>query len=1011
MFWRCRVSRSLEARASRTAAATSRGAACRQLPHPRWGRILIALASITIMSTLPLRCCFGQSAADEDYSAELPRLTPLAPKDALASFELLPGYRLEQTAAEPLVVDPVAMSFDASGRLYVAEMRDYSEQETESLGRVRLLIDEDSDGIFDNSHVFAENLSWPTAILCYDGGVFVGAAPDLMYLKDTDGDGVADVRTVVFTGFGRGNVQGLMNSLRWGLDNRVHGATSSAGGQITRPDDPSFGPVELRGRDFSFDPRRLDLRAEAGGGQHGMCFDRWGRKFVCSNSDHAQAVLYPEHRDRPTLSGLPAPRVRIADDGAQAEVFRISPVEPWRIVRTRLRVAGTVPGPVEGGGRAAGYFTGATGITIYEGDALPELRGQLFVNDVGSNIIHRKRVQEAGVSFVASRIDRETEIVRSKDIWFRPVQLAHGPDGCLHILDMYREVIEHPKSLPPVIKRHLDLTSGRDRGRLYRLVPDDASPPNRGHLDRVPSVELVELLGHDNSWQRETAARLLYERRDPDCVSALESALEAESPLKRLHAMALLPVFDRHPLLLSDPHPRVREYAALRAGELDSLTEEQAIALADLARDNDARVVLVATLALPRLPDEQRFTVAMQIVRNNAGGDLVRTAALVNLATRETAVLQELLADSEWRTSEVAPNVLSVLVSSLARARPASDSTEFLTLVSSIPEQEWVLRGRMLLAAARANPEWNRALSQSPQPLTEAVLLTARTVAQQTGDPQRLRAIELLSLSNFATDGELLNALLHHQEPLAVQQVALRVLGQLAQPQALEAIVERWSSLSPQMRAAAEEIVFAREAGAHAMLDALEREEVVPSQLSPSRVRLLRDDPRSSIRNRARSLLDETTARQRQEILERYQKALTLSGDAANGRGVFRKNCSACHRLEDEGYEIGPNLLSVRNRGRDAILVNLFDPNREVNPQYLSYVILTEDGRSHTGMIQSETASTITLLREKGETEEIPREDISVLRATGVSLMPEGLEKQMTVEETADLLAYLDSLQ
>ena len=174
-------------------------------------------------------------------------------------------------------------------------MIDYSEQADENLGAVRLLEDADGDGRMDTSRLFARGLSWPTGVLAYDGGVFVCAAPDILYLKDTDGDGTADVRRVVFTGFNRSNVQGLVNSLRWGLDSRVHGATSSSGApQVTRPDEPSFQSVNLNGRDFSFDPRKLDLRPETGTLQHGMTFDDWGRKFVSGNSNPLEMVFFED---------------------------------------------------------------------------------------------------------------------------------------------------------------------------------------------------------------------------------------------------------------------------------------------------------------------------------------------------------------------------------------------------------------------------------------------------------------------------------------------------------------------------------------------------------------------------------------------------------------------------------------------------------------------------------------------------------------------------------------------
>ncbi len=367
----------------------------------------------------------------ENFAAELPRIAPHEPADALSTFQVEDGFKIEQAAAEPLVATPVAMAFDADSRLYVVEMRDYSEQDKERLGRVRLLEDTDEDGRFDKATIFADDLSWPTAVTCYDGGIFVGAAPDIYYLKDTDGDRVADERRTVYTGFSRANVQGLLNSFQWGPDNRIHGTASSAGGTITRPGFADFKPVSVSGRDFSFDPRTLELRPESGGAQHGMTFDDWGRKFVCSNSDHIQMVMFEDRyvARNPDLSA-PGARVSIAADGPQAEVFRTSPIEPWRIVRTRLRVTGQAKGPVEGGGRAGGYFTGATGTTIFRGDAWPrEYVGQSFTGDVGRNIVHRKILEPNGVGFIARRATPGKEFIASSDNWFRPAQFANAPDG------------------------------------------------------------------------------------------------------------------------------------------------------------------------------------------------------------------------------------------------------------------------------------------------------------------------------------------------------------------------------------------------------------------------------------------------------------------------------------------------------------------------------------------------------------------------------------------------------
>src|SRR5882672_4836395 len=208
-------------------------------------------------------------------SKDLPRMPPVEPADAIKTFQVREGFKIELAAAEPLVVDPVAMAFDEDGRLFVAEMRDYSERRDEKLGRIRMLTDTDGDGKFDKSTIYADNLPWPTAVICWNGGIFVGASPHILYLKDKDGDGVADEREIVFGGFGsnvtRLNVQQLLNSFTWGLDNRIHGASGGNGGMVGIY--AGFNPIDMRGKDFSFDPRRRDFRAESGGGQHGMSFD------------------------------------------------------------------------------------------------------------------------------------------------------------------------------------------------------------------------------------------------------------------------------------------------------------------------------------------------------------------------------------------------------------------------------------------------------------------------------------------------------------------------------------------------------------------------------------------------------------------------------------------------------------------------------------------------------------------------------------------------------------------
>ena len=979
--------------------------------------------ALSLLAAIALSSLDHRAAAQQDFSAELPRIPPTSPGDALKSFAVAEGFRIEQVAAEPLVTSPVAIEWDAWGRLYVCEMRGYSEDREQAISRVSRLEDTDQDGVYETSTVYADGLLWPTAIFPFEGGLFVGDAPNIYYFKDDDGDGVADSRKTVLTGFGTSNVQGLLNSFRWGLDNRIHVACSSAAGRVRRPGDAEDAAINVRGRDISFDPRSGKFTLTSGAAQHGMCFDDWGRKFVSSNSDHIQQVMYEDRYIGRNRQLRPPPsRISIASDGPQAEVFRTSPVEPWRLVRTRLRVNRAVPGPIEGGGRAAGYFTGATGLTIYRGDAWPaKWKGTAIVGDVGSNLIHRKRLVPHGLQFSAERMDPSSEFVTSRDIWFRPAQFANAPDGTLHVIDVCREVIEHPKSLPPQIKRHLDLTAGRERGRIYRIASVGHQHRPTPRLAEYSSAALVETLQHPNAWHRETASRLLWERQDDSIAELLRGqVLDSESPLGRLHALHALRglnLLDEEVLgrLLVDDHPQLRRHAVAMTETLAD-TSGLGETLSRLAEDSSIEVRYQLAFTLGSIDHENRVALLAKLISRDPDNRWMQAAVQSSVVEEAGKLFAALMANPEFR-SPAAGDFLRKLISQIVQQNRGSDVEP---VVAALPDL-------MRLDAPFALPiigEWMNSkggkamnLRQASGDAVDAEIETlvrkmvhdaARTAGDDSADTaSRLDAIGALRFGKLETVETALTALIDKRQPQQVQAAAITTLGKFDSPRVAGPLIETWPEFSPALRRKALEVLFARSDRILALFEAISAGQISPLDIPKTRLQIAMGSKDEKVKALASEYLQAAPSASRDKVVSDYRDCLEMPGDLQRGRTLFRKHCAVCHKADGFGHEIGPNLATIKMRGPETILVNVLDPNREVNPQYVNYIVLTEEGRTVTGMIAAESASTITLRRAESASDTVLRVEIDQLTNTGLSIMPEGMEELIDKQSMADIIAYL----
>lgn len=968
-------------------------------------------------------------AADKDYAAELPRIPATEVKDALKTFTVAKGFKIDLVAAEPLVTDPIAVAIDENLRMYVVEMNGYSENRDDKLSRIRLMDDKDGDGKYETSKIFVEKLNWPTAIACWDGGILVADAPDIFWFKDINGDDRPDERKVLFTGFGISNVQGLINSFNWGLDNRYYCSTSSTGAEATKPGDPSFKPLPLRGRDFALDCRGMNMEPTTGGAQHGLSFDDWGNRFICSNSDHIiQVMIEDRYLARNPYLAAATPKKSIAADGPQADVFRTSRVEPWRVVRTRLRKKGIVPGIVEGGGRDSGYFTSATGVTIYRGNAWPqEFLGLAIVGDVGSNIIHRKRLEENGLEFKAVRMDEKSEFVASTDNWFRPVQYANAPDGSLYVCDMYRETIEHPASLPPAIKKYVDLTSGRDRGRIWRIIPDGFQQPKLEKLGGKTTEQLVALLEHPNGWHRDTAARLIYQRQDQKAVLPLvKLATKSALPLGRIHAMyalAGLNALEAEMVLpnLESENAYVRQHAVRLAeqfifdapGIRKLLTEK-------LPRDPSLRVRYQVALSLGEFPAAiaTRNVALAELAAKDGGDPYMRTAILSSVKDGAGDLLLRLRKNGEVRGTAQGREMLKLLAAQIGKQQAEEDKVALLQALTNLDKESPAAFQTIIQAlAVKPGSELAKSLEQvtggKAAEVMKAVFTSALKSAADDKQPvlKRAAAVRQLSTGSYADSAELLTGFLEPTQPAELQGAALSTLGSFDAPDVATLLIDHYAAMSPRLKSQAADVLFSRESWLVSLLDAIEKEAIPLGDVDPARLKLLTDHADASVRERAKKIVAKLQVTKRGDVLAAYKPVLEMKGDVARGKEAFKKSCAACHKLEGVGFELAPNLAAMKNRGPEAILLNVLDPNREVNPQYLNYVVQLSDGRTLNGIISAETATSLTLKRADNATDTVLRIDIERLKSTGQSLMPEGLEKQVDKQAMADLLEYFKSLE
>jgi len=953
---------------------------------------------------------------------------PLEPDEAARRMTVPPGFAAELFAAEPDLVNPVAMAFDERGRVWVAESLEYPRRDAgPGRDRIKVLTDTDGDGRADRATTFLDGLNIPSGIAVGHGGAWVAAAPDLLFVQDTDGDGTADRREVVVTGFGRLDTHELPNSLTWGPDGWLYGLNGVFNGSHVHyaPGNPNHRP-EHPGWKFDCCLFRVHPRT---------------REFevVCRGTSNPWGIAFNDEGDSFVSACVIDHLWHLVEGGFYHRQAGPQPPEAWKLESI-----------VKHKHQLAAYC----GITWFDSEVYPEAyRRRLFMGNVHGGCINVDRIERAGSTY---RGLPDPDFLTANDVWFMPVVQKTGPDGCLWVLDWYDRYhcYQDANADPAGVDRL--------RGRLYRITYRDTPACEPFDLATHGDEELLDLLGHPNVWMRETAQRLIGERSRPETARELLSrlrdtgdrvssthvrhmafALAGCDPrrLGDLHAEAVrtlsvhsdpflrgwairlarqpgsAPVIDRDLLVsgLADEAAPVRLQAAIAIGNA-ALGDGGGLPLDDLAEPL-ARSILAAPDDLHHARFVWRGLHAIA-ERPGGAGAAYRLPTEVAAAPAGAALADRIL---QWQLSRAVPDgpmIAARLEAEIAAPGPSPLLDRLLAEVREgrLAEQRLAAIAHMLkpvVTAAAGRPDDPRhgkilVLAAACGDSDAAVAIAARAGAE--GSLQIPALAALVASRSPEVRGVAAGILAQTSRPSACRD-ALAVLARSDDPGVWSVVIEALPGLPPEVRPQAVDLLTQRAAAARALLEAVVAGRVADPMLDANQLRRVAalDDPgiTAIVRERWGTVREGRNPDRERVVAEMRTLAAETHGDAVRGEVVFTRVCATCHRLHGRGAEVGPDITANGRASFDQLLSNVFDPSLVIGAAYQSWTVLTDEGRAITGLMVEDGPDRIILKLPGGTAETIPRAEIDVMRRNETSLMPEGLERQCSREELADLLAYL----
>jgi len=1019
----------------------------------------------------------------EEISAlTYPEGGPQKPEQTLAGIEIHPDFTMKLVAAEPLINKPMNFDWDPAGRLWVAETPEYpngrrgmrpdyrgkewkdhggidptpGEQDRKAIDKISILTDSNGDGVMDKKHVFYEGLDLVTGLVFHKDGVIVTQAPDILWLRDKDGDGTAETVEKLYTGLGIGDTHAVINNPRWGWDGWIYATHGYSGSnKVVNAKGETQGNIGSGVVRFLPDGSKIEQYSSKGG-------NTWGLTVTGDNR-----IMWTQPTSGQLLMHTVLPEYALAR-GKVGNTTSFKVVEPSGKSFPLIKWEDLPYVQIDW----VGSFTASAGCVIYDGGAWPEeYNGDYFSTEPTINLIHHTRLTPDGSSYKAAKLPgrEETEFVRSKDMWWRPIEVRVGPDGAMYVGDFYNQAVIHNDTRGPDHNRvNAAVRPDRDHyfGRIWKVEHKQSKKLEVPDLSKVGTDELIKQLANPNAHVRMNASRLLVEHarsadeqtrkniqfnfgqhfRTGSAKMSPEAKITAMWTLWRIGATEHLhaPVLDadasvrRNALLimeqvLATTHVDPKDAAYAGVVSMDRHEFEKLVA----DPDPQVRLALLRAIGNVKLSDQNVASVVSAWPK--LSDDFQRSAAIGALSSSAAAAVAAALDSAD-------PAPLTPLVSQLTQLiAEGQDPAAAAKLVQSLADKpasadalkrpilDTLAKGRG--AAPVMTPELSAALSKllgsavsgSALPLVakwdtsgtlkdEVARLTTGVIAKlhnhAASDDERFAAAQSLLGLRSANPNAMRAVLdlLGSKESATLQKWIVVSLGETGDAAASTAIVGAFSKLAPDVQQAAFDVLLKRADSALALLDAIKAKTIDVSGVGPANLARLRTHPDRNVAQRAGGVLDELMGpamKAKNEAIAKLGAVVEQPGNVANGKTLFAATCATCHKFGELGVDIGPGLTGMGHHGAAELLTAIVDPNREVDPSYVTWNLETKDGQLYSGVIETENPASITLKSLAG-VQEVKIPAIKTRVNTGRSLMPEGFEA-LGGEALRDIIAYMQA--